>query len=115
MYIINYRNFDENDYYTGVAISKVHPKIEYETDDMGKYGVLIPDRNFDGKIDNEDKIREYIRYYYTSILSKLNPEKVYKDLEYDRLVTFDDGEFSHGYIVAAWFELFLGVQVKCVN
>lgn len=66
-------------------------------------------------MDCEKEIREYIKYYYVNVLSELDPEKVYKDLEWDRLVTFDEGEFSHGYIVAAWFELFLGIKVKCIN
>ena len=115
MYIINYKNYEEDGYYAGIAISKVNQNIEYQDDDMGKYVKLIPDRNFEGKIESEEKIREYIRYYYVNVLSKLVPDKVYSELKYDRLVTFGDGEFSHGYIVATWFELFLGVDVQCVN
>lgn len=114
MYIINYKN-DEERYYKGVAISKVSTDIDYKTDGMRRYVELIPDRNFEGKIENEEKIREYIRYYYVNVLSKLEPEKVYRELEWDRLVTFDDGEFSHGYIVAAWFELYLNIEVCCVD
>jgi len=115
MYIINYKNYEEDKYYTGIAISKFTQNIEYQNEEMRKYVKLIPDRNFEGKIENEEKVREYIRYYYVNVLSKLDPEKVYQDLKRDKLVTFDDGEFSHGYIVAAWFELFLGVDIKCVN
>lgn len=115
MYIINYKDFYEDKYYAGIAISKVHSKVEHVADDMSKYEVLIPDRDFKGKIESEDKIREYIKYYYINVLSKLDPDKVYRELKYDRLITFCDGEFSHGYIVAAWFELFLSVHVSCVN
>ena len=119
MYIINYKNYD-SEYYSGISISKCikNNEIDYsiiDDEDAYKYVALIPDRNFEGKIESEEKIREYIKYYYINVLSKLDPEKIYKDLEWDRLVTFDNGEFSHGYIVAAWFELFLGAQVKCVN
>ena len=114
MYIINYKNYD-GEYYSGVSISKFTQKFEYQDEEMRKYVKLIPDRNFEGKIESEEKIREYIRYYYINVLSKLDPEKVYQDLKLDKLVTFDDGEFSHGYILAAWFELFLGVDIKCVN
>lgn len=114
MYIINCRNYN-GEYYSGLSISKFTQNIEYQDEEMRKYVKLIPDRNFEGKIESEDKIREYIRYYYVNVLSKLDPEKVYQDLKWDKLVTFDDGEFSHGYIVAAWFKLFLGVQVKCVD
>ena len=115
MYILNHKNFEEDKYYTGIAISKFNQNIEYQADDMGKYVDLIPDRSFEGKIESEEKVREYIKYYYNNVLSKLDPYKVYSELKYDRLVTFGDGEFSHGYIVAAWFELFLGAQVDCVN
>lgn len=114
MYIINYK-YDKERYYRGVAISKVPANIEYESDDMRQCVGLIPDRNFEGKIESEEKIREYIRYYYVNVLSKLEPESVYNDLKYDGLVTFDDGEFSHGYIVSAWFELYLGTKECCVN
>ena len=114
MYIINYKNYD-GEYYSGVSISKFTQKFEYQDEEMRKYVKLMPDRNFEGKIESEEKIREYIRYYYINVLSKLDPEKVYQDLKRDKLVTFDDGEFSHGYIVAAWFELFLGAEVKCVD
>ena len=112
MYIINYKDFEEVKYYSGIAISNVNHNIEY---DIRKYVNLIPDRDFEGKIESEEKIREYIRYYYINVLSKLDPYKVYSELKCDRLVTFGDGEFSHGYIVAAWLELYLGVDVKCVN
>jgi len=115
MYIINYKNLEEDEYYTGIAISKVNQKIEFHADNMRNYVKLIPDRKFEGKIESEYKIREYIKYYYVNVLSKLDPDEVYRELKWDKLATFDNGEFSHGYIVAAWFELFLGVKVKCVN
>lgn len=76
---------------------------------------LIPERDFEGKVESEEQIREYIRSYYINVLSKLDPKEDYDELGFYRLVTFDDGEFSHGYIVSAWFELFLDVRVPCVN
>ena len=116
MYIINYKNDVESIIdYRGVVISKVPVVIDYLADNMKEYIELIPERNFKGKIESEEKIREYIRYYYVNVLSKLDPEKVYRKFEYDRLVTFDDGDFSHGYILAAWFQLFLNIKVCCVN
>lgn len=104
----------------GISIAKCIKNNEFDysiinDEDAYKYVALIPDRCFEGKMDCEKEIREYIKYYYVNVLSELDPEKVYKDLEWDRLVTFDEGEFSHGYIVAAWFELFLGIKVKCIN
>lgn len=115
MYIINYKGLNDR-LYSLFAISKIgkttDTKLYYEIE---KYEQLIPDRNFEGKIDGELQVREYVRNYYVSVLSKLDPDKIYNELKYNRLVTFDDGEFSHGYIVAAWFELFLGVNVPCIK
>ena len=120
MYIINYKNSNDYNSCYGVVISNFiqNDNFSYDiTDDerFYRYVKLIPNKNFEGKIDSEYKIRDYIRYYYVNVLSKLDPEKIYRELYYDRLITFDNGEFSHGYIVAAWFELFLGVDVSCVN
>lgn len=118
MYIINYKEYDDG-YYSGVFISSTEKNIDvsYDISDdyVRKYVKLIPEKEFKGRIDGEKKIREYIRYYYVNVLSKLDPERVYKELERDSLITFGDGEFSHGYIVAAWFELYLGVEVNCIN
>lgn len=118
MYIINYKEYDDG-YYSGVFISSTEKNIDvsYDISDdyVRKYVKLIPEKEFKGRIDGEKKIREYIRYYYVNVLSKLDPEQVYKELERDSLITFGDGEFSHGYIVAAWFELYLGVEINCIN
>lgn len=119
MYIVNYKNY-RSEYYSGISISKKieNEMVNYnilEDEEACRYIKLIPDRDFDGKIESEEKIREYIRYYYVNVLSKSNPENVYKELEWHKLVTFCDGDFNHGYIVAAWFELYLGIDVKCVN
>ena len=114
MYIVNYKGL--NDRSSFLSISKIGRTISINVDKkIEEYDKLIPDRNFEGKIENEDKIRAYIRYYYINILSKLDPYNVYKELEWRNLVTFDDGKFSHGYVVSAWFELFLGVNVPCIK
>ena len=116
MYIINYKKLDEG-YNTGLSISRSTKEgyYSYLSDKFKKCKYLIPERDFEGKVESEEQIREYIRNYYVNVLSKLDPRKVYDELEFYRLVTFDDGEFSHGYIVSAWFELFLDVKVPCVN
>lgn len=112
MYITNYRGINDG-YYMSVAISKI--KDTKADTEIKEYKKLIPDRNFEGKLECEEKIREYIRYYYLNVLSELDPKNVYEELKWNKLVTFDDGEFSHAYIVAAWIELYLGIEVKCIN
>lgn len=119
MYIVNYKKYG-SEYYSGTSISK---KIEneivnyniFDDEEACRYIKLMPDKEFKGEMESEDKIREYIRYYYVEVLSKLDPENVYKELEWHKLVTFSDGDFNHGYIVSAWLELYLDIQVKCVN
>lgn len=119
MYIINYKDLKRG-YNRNISISKKatdycsFPEFGY-TGYFFPCEYLMPDREFEGRIENEEQIREYIRYYYVDILSKLDPEKVYRKLEWDNLVTFDDGEFSHGYIVSAWLELYLDVNVPYVK
>lgn len=119
MYIINYKNLRRG-YNRGVSISnKVSGWCTFSEYNYNgcffQYEYLIPENDFKGKIENENKIRDYIKYYYVNVLSKLDPNKIYNDLEWECLVTFDDGEFSHGYIVSAWLELFLDVDVPCVK
>lgn len=117
MYIINYKGLDKG-LCSCLSISKNEKEGYYsafEGDGFSKCNSLIPDKDFEGKIESEEQVREYIRNYYINVLSKLDPEKIYRELEGKTLVTFDDGEFSHGYIVAAWFELFLDTEVKCVE
>lgn len=116
MYIINYKGLDKG-YNTGLSISRNVKEgyYSYLSDEFKKCKYLIPERDFEGKVESEEQIREYIRSYYINVLSKLDPKEVYDELGFYRLVTFDDGEFSHGYIVSAWFELFLDVKVPCVN
>ena len=43
----------------------------------------------------------------------MNPEAVYKELEYSILLCYEDNdEFCHRHIVSAWFELFLNEEVQ---
>ena len=53
-----------------------------------------------------------VQEYWNQVLSKLDPEKVFRDLDYSVLLCYEPNtEFCHRHIVAAWFELFLEVQV----
>jgi len=117
MYIINYKALNKG-FYSGLSISKLEKEEYYsyfEEDGFGKCNYLIPEFDFEGKISGEEQVRKYIRDYYFNVLSKLDPKQVYDDFQFQRLVTFDDGEFSHGYILAAWFELYLDVKVMCID
>ena len=65
-----------------------------------------------GKIPDEENNRYYIQEYWNQVLSKLDPEKVFRELDDSVLLCYEPNtEFCHRHIVSAWFELLLGVKV----
>lgn len=70
-----------------------------------------------GKKSEEENIKFYIRKYWIQVLSKLDVNEVYKELNHSILVCYESPDkFCHREIVAAWFELFLiGVRVPEVK
>jgi len=65
-----------------------------------------------GKISEEENNRFYIQEYYNKVLSKLDPEKVYDELEHSVLLCYEvNTEFCHRHIVAAWFEILLDKKI----
>ena len=66
-----------------------------------------------GKVSQEENTRYYVQEYWNQVLSKLDPEQVYRELDYSILLCYESNtEFSHRHIVAAWFEILLGVNVS---
>ena len=65
-----------------------------------------------GKISDEENNRFYVQEYWNQVLSKLDPEKVYRELDNSVLLCYEDNDlFCHRHIVAYWFEILLGVDV----
>lgn len=65
-----------------------------------------------GKISVEENNRYYVHEYWNQVLSKLDPEQVYNELDYSILLCYEPNtEFCHRHIVAAWFEILLGINV----
>ena len=65
-----------------------------------------------GKIPEEENNKYYIREYYDQVLSKLNVDKVRRDLDEKILLCYEDeNSFCHRQIVAAWLELYLPERV----
>ena len=87
------------------------------------YPILAPKMSFwktwrgnIGKISEEENNRYYVQEYWTQVLSKLDPEKVFKDLDDSLLLCYEpNSKFCHRHIVAAWFEILLGVKVPEVQ
>lgn len=69
-----------------------------------------------GKVSEEENNKYYIEHYYNEVLSKLDPEEIYKELNNSILLCYEDNEeFCHRHIVAAWLELLLGIEVPEVK
>jgi len=66
-----------------------------------------------GKVPEEMNNKYYIEEYFNQVLKNLDPLKVYRDLDYTTLLCYEESNhFCHRHIISAWFELFLGFQVK---
>ena len=107
--------------YRTVAISGNKGK---DADYVGEsFSALAPKKGFwkvwhdnIGKIPEEDNNKYYIEEYYKQVLSKLDPKATYEKLDYSILLCYEDvDKFCHRHVVAAWFELFLGVNVAEVK
>lgn len=69
-----------------------------------------------GKINEEENNRYYVQEYFNQVLSKLDPEEIYRELDYSVLLCYEPNtEFCHRHIIAAWFEILLGIKVPEVR
>ena len=65
-----------------------------------------------GKVSEEENNRYYVQEYWNQVLQKLNPKEVYQKLDNSILLCYESNDkFCHRHIVAAWFEILLGVKV----
>lgn len=127
IYTSSHSNF-ETDKYNTYAISGNRGK---DADYKGKcYPLLAPKLSFwkvwhenIGVISKEENTKYYIQEYWNQVLSKLDPEQVYRELDNSVLLCYEPNtEFCHRHIVAAWFELLLDIEVpeivinnKCIQ
>lgn len=89
--------------YNGKCYSALAPKIGF----WREWEENIKNRSF------EENTKFYIREYWDQVLSKLDPETVYRELDNSILLCYEPNtEFCHRHIVAAWFELLLEVNVS---
>ena len=107
----------QSDKYTTYSISGNRGK---DANYQGKcYPELAPKLSFwkiwhnnIGKVSEEENNKYYIQEYWKQVLSKLDPETVYRKLDNSVLLCYEPNtEFCHRHIVAAWFEILLGVKV----
>ena len=65
-----------------------------------------------GKIPEKENNLYYIEEYYKQVLSRLDPEEIFRELGDVTLLCYEEpDEFCHRHIVSAWFELLLGNRV----
>lgn len=89
--------------YQGKCYPKLAPKLSFWKIWHDNIGVIL----------QEENIKYYIREYYNQVLSKLDAEQIYKDLDNSVLLCYEDNlEFCHRHIFAAWLELLLGINVR---
>ena len=92
--------------YQGKYYSKLAPKVSFWR---------IWHENI-GKISEEENNRYYVQEYWDKVLSQLDPKEVYDELNNSILLCYEpNNEFCHRHIVAAWFEILLGVKVSEVK
>ena len=94
--------YQKNECYQGRCIPELFPKESFEK----KYRKNI------GKISKEENERFYVQEYWEQVLSKLDPESIFREIDYSILLCNEPNtEFCHRHIVAAWFEILLNVKV----
>ena len=99
-------NLGKDANYQGKCYPKLAPKLSFLK--TWHYNI--------GKISEEENNRYYVQEYWSQVLSKLDPEEVYRELDNSILLCYEPNtEFCHGHIVAAWFEILLGVKVPEVK
>lgn len=113
----SYKDWNSKLYKT-YSISGDHGK---DADYKGEcYPVLAPKyqfwrtwKNNIGVVPEEENNRFYVREFWNQVLSKLDVEKVYNDLDYSTLLCYEPNDkFCHRHIVAAWFEILLDEKVS---
>ncbi len=69
-----------------------------------------------GEISEEENNKYYVREYWNQVLSKLDPEEIYKELDNSVLLCYEPNtDFCHRHIIASWFEIFLGIKIPEVK
>ena len=115
-----YKNFQTELYRSCSISSDGGRNFGYKGD---VYLPLVPKGDFlkvwednKGKISEEENTRYYIEEYYKEVLSKLDPQKVYRDLRYSTILCYENpGEFCHRHVVSSWLNLLLGNTIQPVT
>lgn len=92
--------------YSGECYPELAPKMSFWRIWKDNIGIVPPKENN----------LFYITEYYKQVLSKLDSQEVYDELDGSILLCYEKPEnFCHRQIVAAWFELLLDIEVPDVK
>lgn len=92
--------------YTGECYPKLAPKYSFWKKWHDNIGI----------ISDEENNKYYVQEYWNQVLSHLDSAEVFRELDNSTLLCYEsNNEFCHRHIVAAWFELFLGEEVREVR
>lgn len=77
-----------------------------------QYKRLAPKWDFFQVYKQNNDEEAYTKSYYEKVLSKLDPEKVLKELDGCILLCYEnENQFCHRFLVADWIEHYTGVYV----
>lgn len=93
---------DLGNIYNGECYPKLAPKLSFWSEW----------HEMKDKVPFEESTIFYIENYYNLVLSKLDPNEVYEDLNNSILLCYEDSsDFCHRHIVAVWLELMIDIKV----
>ena len=100
----NIRNYNSNKYKTIIITNNSYSKFVEKLFFMSKDKI--------NNLTDAEKNSFYIEQYYEQVLSKLDPEEVYKDLNNNILLYDDEGiDIPCVHIIAEWIDLLLNINI----
>lgn len=112
----SHKNWQSTHYRTYTITEDKGKSVNYEGESYPKLApssdIIEKWNNNKGVISDEENNKMYTEEYYNQVLSKLDPEQVYRYLDGSTLLSYEDNtEFSHRHIVASWLEILLDITI----
>lgn len=117
-YFANVKKLQEAGYTNLVCVAGYAPKFYFDVPNASFYPGLAPRRDWFLEWRNEHLPNEwYIEKYKETVLAKLNPHQVVKDLGDNAVMLCYEkpGDFCHRHLIAEWITQNTGVPVEEVS
>lgn len=117
VYTCSIKNYKPNDYRTMIISNDI------KLDRANNLYELAPTEEINsewrkniGKISEVENTKHYIKKYYNKVLSKLDPESIYR-YAYSGVLLCDDIDTNPNlrHIIAAWLEIFLETEIPDIR